>query len=374
MITKPNCLPIVKAKRTWRDNVTHSENSFHQLSPYIGKLKSSIAKDLIQNYSTIGSVVADPFCGSGTIPLEAARLGRRVIASDLSPYAAVLTKAKIFAPASLEQALTLLSEIDAEVALVREFDLRKIPAWVRLFFNPKTLKEILRFSEILRRPGNEFFFAALLGILHHQRPGFLSYPSSHLVPYLRNNLFPRNTFPELYDYRPVLPRLRAKLIRAYKRNVASSAQLNHIVTRSPVSRIVSGNTFDCLITSPPYMNALDYGRDNRLRLWLTDPNLDTETLDAEGRKTSDFKILLNDLASLTNAQLRNNGSAIIIIGDLKFRDVSTLAEFMDDNFANLAPSLKLEKIVADKIPDIRRSRRAHRGIKHEYAFIYRNVK
>jgi DNA modification methylase len=28
------------------------------------------------------------------------------------------------------------------------------------------------------------------------------------------------------------------------------------------------NSIDAVISSPPYMNALDYGRDNRLRLWF----------------------------------------------------------------------------------------------------------
>ncbi len=36
-------------------------------------------------------VVADPFCGSGQIPFEAARIGCEVVASDLNPVACMLT-------------------------------------------------------------------------------------------------------------------------------------------------------------------------------------------------------------------------------------------------------------------------------------------
>ena len=57
----------------------------------------------------------------------------------------------------------------------------------------------------------------LLGILHHQRPGFLSFPSSHLVPYLRSRKYPRKMFPEMYSYRELRPRLLAKIMRSYKR-------------------------------------------------------------------------------------------------------------------------------------------------------------
>ncbi|MDE1878100.1 MAG: DUF1156 domain-containing protein [Thaumarchaeota archaeon] len=43
-------------------------------------------------------VFLDPFCGGGSIPLEAQRLGLRVYASDLNPVAVLLTKALIEIP------------------------------------------------------------------------------------------------------------------------------------------------------------------------------------------------------------------------------------------------------------------------------------
>jgi hypothetical protein len=55
----------------WAEPFMHQECSLHQLSPYIGKLKSSIAQGLIRKYSKPGELVADMFCGSGTVPLEA---------------------------------------------------------------------------------------------------------------------------------------------------------------------------------------------------------------------------------------------------------------------------------------------------------------
>jgi hypothetical protein len=50
-----------------------------------------------------------------------------------------------------------------------------------------------------------------LGILHHVRPGFLSYPSSHLVPYLRKMKYPPEQFADMYAYRDVRSRLIAKV-------------------------------------------------------------------------------------------------------------------------------------------------------------------
>jgi len=44
--------------------------------------------------------VLDPFCGGGSIPLEAQRLGLEVYASDLNPVAVLITKALIEIPSS----------------------------------------------------------------------------------------------------------------------------------------------------------------------------------------------------------------------------------------------------------------------------------
>ena len=89
-------------------------------------------------------------------------------------------------------------------------DLRRAPKWVREFFHPETLREALALSFVLKRRRRWFFLASLMGILHHQRPGFLSYPSSHTVPYLRSKAFPPKKFPKLYEYRSLADRLEAK--------------------------------------------------------------------------------------------------------------------------------------------------------------------
>ena len=90
IISQPNLAPD-----NWKIACTNSESTLHQLSPYIGKLKSSIARDLIQEYSKKNDLVADVFCGSGTIPLESVLLGRRAFAADASLYATNANKRKI---------------------------------------------------------------------------------------------------------------------------------------------------------------------------------------------------------------------------------------------------------------------------------------
>ena len=373
-LTAPNALDdsrVTPAPDNWANPSTHTECTLHQLSPYIGKLKSGIASELIEKYSKPGDLIVDPFAGSGTIPLEAAILGRRTYAADASPYAFTLTKGKLFAPQDLHTALAKAEALLEQAAYLPSPDLRRVPLWVRAFFHPKTLKEAINFSLVAKQSNNAFLLSCLLGILHHQRPGFLSYPSSHLVPYLRDKKFPQQDHPELYEYRPLRPRLIAKIQRAYRR--IPNLKLSNNVIECVESQITDHplpNNIDCLITSPPYMNALDYGRDNRLRLWLLGVN-NHHQLDKSTGKLDGFKDALTCLAKELHIKLKNNGRAIFIVGDKDSRrrngyPSSTLATIISQH----APSLKLDKIYSDSIPDIRRSRRNFKGIKKEYILFY----
>src|ERR1044071_6719373 len=79
----------------WEGSVAYQESTLHQLSPYIGKMKSSMARTLIDIFTNKGQTIYDPYCGSGTVALEAWILGRNIIANDLSPYAYILSQAKL---------------------------------------------------------------------------------------------------------------------------------------------------------------------------------------------------------------------------------------------------------------------------------------
>ena len=52
-----------RAPERWKESCAHTECTLHQLSPYIGKIKSSIAGELVELYSKPGDLVADCFAG-----------------------------------------------------------------------------------------------------------------------------------------------------------------------------------------------------------------------------------------------------------------------------------------------------------------------
>lgn len=359
---------------SWNEPCSSVECTLHQISPYIGKLKSSIAGHLIDEYSKYGDLVVDPFAGSGTVALEAALRGRRVFASDTSPYAKVLSLAKLKPPPSLTAAL---AQAERALKLCRSRVNDRVlcaPPWVRSFFHPRTLREAVCFAEVCRESGNNFLLACLLGILHHERPGFLSYPSSHLVPYLRSRKYPRRCFPQMYRYREVRPRIIAKIERAYRRFVKPSWSRGTRYLQSPIEAISLPPVFDALITSPPYMNALDYGRDNRLRLWFIDPSMNSVAESRTANRREAFIRAITTLADKVEVGLRGRGYCVIVVGEATARSFRTHpSKIVLDIFADRARTLRLKRAMWDDIPDIRRARREYKGVKRESFLIFQKV-
>src|SRR5260370_736985 len=81
-----------------------------------------IANRLIQERSSVGDTVLDPFCGSGTVLTEALILGRNGVGSDINPLAHLIAKVKttLIEPAELVKSSTrLLQSIEDKFELRR---------------------------------------------------------------------------------------------------------------------------------------------------------------------------------------------------------------------------------------------------------------
>lgn len=361
----------------WKGSFNTSESSLQQLSPYVGKMKSGMARALLSLYSRPGEIVLDPFSGSGVVALEALLASRCAWASDLSPYAYVLTRAKMEAPEdqemALDQAETLLREVAEGSA---HLDLSSVPQWVQSFYHPNTLREVLTAFDCLKARKDYFLTGCLLGILHHVRPGFLSYPASHLVPYLRQAMYPPEEFPEMYAYRDLGSRLISKIKRAYRRPMIPKEWKDRCYSvwcENAMSLPIRDASVDSIISSPPYFGALDYARDNRLRLWFLGC-ADWKKLDE--CLTASNKIYLQQMGQCLvemSRVLKPKGYCVLVLGDIEKNGqnrrtaeiLSSLAVQATEN------AFTTERIYDDTIPDERRSRRHTSTTKFERILILR---
>ena len=278
-----------------------------------------MASTLVQEFTQPGDTVYEPFSGCGSIAFESWVAGCNVVANDLSPYARLLTQAKLFPYQSHDQALGDLRRASGAVAQAPRPDLRAVPKWVRQFFHSETLREILVWTAVLRQRRHWFLLACLMGILHHQRPGFLSFPSSHSVPYLRERKFPPDRFPELYDYRSLVDRLEAKVSRAFRRVPEVDFTLRRRCYSQSAARLNPGFV-DAILSSPPYMRQLDYGRDNRLRLWFLGCT-DSDALDESVSPAEDgFFALMTKCFRRWQTTLKPGGNCVLVMGDACSRE------------------------------------------------------
>ena len=344
-----------------------SECTMHQLAPYIGKLRPNLIRELIKLYTKPGDTILDPFAGAGTVSVESLLLGRNAIANDINPYAITLINAKISPPNSLEEALNkaryYLAYLKKETG---GFSICETPDWVKKFFHPATLREVTILSKLFREHEEHFLLACLLGILHHQRPGFLSYPSSHMVPYLRTKKYPKQDFPDLYTYREVGPRLMMKIERAFRRFSNYDSALERKCFKEDATNLrFLNNTIDAVITSPPYMNTLDYGRDNRLRLWF----LGIENYKYYDNKNpssiQDFEILLERTLKNLKYALKKDSYCIFILGDV-LKSSNPMSSIFQEIALDRVGGFRAVRLVEDRIPDVRRARKNGKKITLEW--------
>jgi SAM-dependent methyltransferase len=359
----------------WEGSFNKSESTLHQLAPYVGKLKSGMVKVLLEYFSEENDVVLDPFCGSGVVPLEALLRGRKAIGNDLNLYAFTITMGKVRVPSDLDVALADAGKLIEYVEKNKnEVDITSVDEWVAEFFHSETLREVVTAFEYLRAEHDYFLTACLLGILHHVRPGFLSYPASHLTPYLRKNKYPPERFPEMYSYRALAPRIEAKVKRAYKRPMISRKWVRSdydIYMTNSRKLPVGSESVDLILSSPPYFGALDYARDNRLRLWFLGER-DWKSLDK--RLTSNDKVYapqMEECVSEMYRVLKAGKYCVLVLGDVsrngKTKD--TAAIIADIAFRVSGGKLITVDLIRDEIPDDRRSRRRTKTTKNEKVLV-----
>lgn len=359
----------------WSGSSLATESTLHQISPYIGKIKSVFARKLITTYTKPRDTILDPFAGSGTVILESLIAKRHAIANDINPYAVTLIRAKMFPPNSLEDAVKKAKYYNyLSKQQIKKIDLEEVPDWIKKFYHQDTLKEIISFSQLLRKNNEYFLLACLLGILHHERPGFLSYPASHLVPYLRTKKYPIEKYPDMYSYRDVESRLIKKIQRAYRRFPEISNTLKRTCFQKDAEQLVlQENSVDAVISSPPYMNALDYARDNRLRLWVLGEN-DYKKYDAKSpRNIEDFKKLMKKVMKNIYPALKANSYCIFVLGDVNKskKSINTASAVID--LASDMGGFNCEGFVQDEVPAFRRSRKEGACTKNEWIVVLRKV-
>jgi DNA modification methylase len=135
------------------------------------------------------------------------------------------------------------------------------------------------------------------------------------------------------------------------------------------------NSIDTIISSPPYFGALDYARDNRLRLWF---------LGVSDWKELDRSLTANDQVYIPQMKqclrqmdrvLKEGAHCILVLGDVERNGVKKHTAQIISELAHEASGGRLVQklIYTDEIPDVRRSRRRTRTTKYERILVIQKL-
>ena len=252
-------------------------SSLHELS-YRACFKPQLPRFFIERLTRPGDRVYDPFMGRGTTPIEAALLGRVPVGCDVNPLSLRLVRPRV-SPPTLEHIEARLGQIDLS---------RSGEVWEDLlaFYHPQTLREITALKEYLLRRIEEGSFDAVddwigmvaLNRLTGHSPGFFSVYTlpPNLATSVRRQIKineQRGQVPPVRDVRKILLKKSRQLlgdcaasVRSTLSSVAPGAQwVTSLCSSTPA---IASESVRLVVTSPPFLNIVQYAEDNWLRCWF----------------------------------------------------------------------------------------------------------
>jgi len=267
----------------WTSKQRQAAN-LHEIS-YRACYKPQLPRHFIERLTRPGDRVYDPFSGRGTTALEAALLGRRVAANDVNPLSRMLAEPRLTPPEPAAVARRLESiprtgaadgldlgmffhpDTEAEIRGLRDWcltraasgELDELDTWIRMVATNRLTGHSPGFFSVYTLPPNQALTAEKQRQINAQRGQAPTYRDTHALILKKTK------------------QLLAGLVPGQRQNLALAAQDARFLT---ADARVTGTLMDgCItltVTSPPFLDVVDYSGDNWLRCWFN--GLDSEAI------------------------------------------------------------------------------------------------
>lgn len=252
-------------------------NSLHEIA-YRACFKPQLPRFFIDLFTQPGEVVYDPFMGRGTTLLESALMGRIPYGCDVNPLSDILTRPRLNPP-RLPQVAQRLNEID----------LRRCEQYaekLEVFYHPDTLTEICALREYLlqRERAGELDdidrwirMVAVNRLTGHSKGFFSVYtlpPNQAVSIESQRKINERlGQTPPRRDVRQIILNKSRSLLHdcseAVREQLAAVHPQSLLLTRQAHDTPeISDGSVSLVVTSPPFLDVVDYAQDNWLRCWF----------------------------------------------------------------------------------------------------------
>lgn len=281
-------VPVRVDFRRLRSDLSVDPQGPHFLHPYPAKLLAHIPNFFLQSerLSSPGDVVLDPFCGSGTVLLEALLAGRNAIGADSNPLARLITRVKT-RPIDVARLNRSAKRLFARVPREGDFEPPDVVN-LRHWFQPRVVRDLCRLRVAVlgtqRAEEREFFEVCFSACV---RKVSLADPRLTVPVRLRPERLPHGHWLQKSAEKRLRHLRRVDAFEEFSKIVMQNlGRIGVLSARVPEvqewphvgvdarriegrSGTMGSGTVRLVITSPPYVGAQKYVRASSLNLgWL----------------------------------------------------------------------------------------------------------
>lgn len=277
-------------------------SALHEVS-YRACFKPQLPRFFIERLTQPGDMVYDPFMGRGTTPVEAALLGRVPWGNDINPLSLTFTRPRLHPPT--------LEELTARLPEINLADHDEFPEDLLAFYHPDTLREICALKKyfLTGRPTHtsgtpnsksarnsllperadaeigapfdavdDWLCMIALNRLTGHSPGFFSVytlPPNQAVSVQSQRRIneKRNQTPPRRDVRKLILKKSKQLLSDCSgevRHTLASVADKSVFLNAPADSTtwLPDESVALVVTSPPFLDVVQYADDNWLRCWF----------------------------------------------------------------------------------------------------------
>ena len=265
-------------------------HSLHEIS-YRACFKPQLPSYFIDKYTSVGDIVLDPFMGRGTTALQASLTERIAYGSDINPLSTILVAPRLNPPDLCDVEKTLK-------AMPQTADIPDEYRKLLTFFHPQTLSHLTAIRNwFAEKETNDtmtntdrWIRMVILNRLSGHSSGFLSVktmPPNQAVSVEKQAQINKqyNRTPEPKDLIAIVMKKSRTLLRS---GYPSALRFGYPPVddkhklrccRADALDYIKTDEVKLVVTSPPFLDIVDYAKDNWLRCWFADIDPDKVRID-----------------------------------------------------------------------------------------------